>query len=100
MNRTWCILKRFGPDIRNALQVNSTVPIAAEMYKKAGVDSSRIFGVTTLDIVRANTFVAELKVLALTDVENVVVVMPFILEAFDCAAVTWINICVYVTTGS
>ncbi|XP_045119652.1 malate dehydrogenase, mitochondrial-like [Portunus trituberculatus] len=41
--------------------VNSTVPIAAEMYKKAGVDSSRIFGVTTLDIVRANTFVAELK---------------------------------------
>ncbi|KAK4321737.1 hypothetical protein Pmani_007477 [Petrolisthes manimaculis] len=41
--------------------VNSTVPIAAEMYKKAGVDASRIFGVTTLDIVRANTFVAELK---------------------------------------
>ncbi|XP_045613453.1 malate dehydrogenase, mitochondrial [Procambarus clarkii] len=41
--------------------VNSTVPIAAEVYKKAGVDASRIFGVTTLDIVRANTFVAELK---------------------------------------
>lgn len=44
------------------LQVNSTVPIAAEIYKKVGVDASRIFGVTTLDIVRANTFVAELKV--------------------------------------
>lgn len=44
------------------LQVNSTVPIAAEVYKKVGADSSRIFGVTTLDIVRANTFVAELKV--------------------------------------
>merc|ERR1711931_585749 len=41
--------------------VNSTVPIAAEVYKKAGVDPSKIFGVTTLDIVRANTFVAELK---------------------------------------
>ncbi|XP_042216667.1 malate dehydrogenase, mitochondrial-like [Homarus americanus] len=41
--------------------VNSTVPIAAEVYKKAGADTSRIFGVTTLDIVRANTFVGELK---------------------------------------
>ncbi|XP_063594611.1 malate dehydrogenase, mitochondrial-like [Penaeus indicus] len=41
--------------------VNSTVPIASEVYKKAGVDASRIFGVTTLDIVRANAFVAELK---------------------------------------
>jgi len=41
--------------------VNSTVPIAAEMYKKAGADPSRIFGVTTLDIVRANAFIAELK---------------------------------------
>ena len=38
--------------------VNSTVPIAAEMFKKAGVyDPNRIFGVTTLDIVRANTFI-------------------------------------------
>jgi len=41
--------------------VNSTVPIASEVYKKAGADPSRIFGVTTLDIVRANTFIAELK---------------------------------------
>uniref|UniRef100_A0A2P2HXJ0 Malate dehydrogenase n=1 Tax=Hirondellea gigas TaxID=1518452 RepID=A0A2P2HXJ0_9CRUS len=41
--------------------VNSTVPIAAEMYKKAGVDPSRIFGVTTLDIVRSNAFIGELK---------------------------------------
>ncbi|XP_045465602.1 malate dehydrogenase, mitochondrial isoform X2 [Harmonia axyridis] len=42
--------------------VNSTVPIAAEVFKKAGVhDPKRIFGVTTLDIVRANTFVAEAK---------------------------------------
>lgn len=42
--------------------VNSTVPIAAEVFKKAGVyDPKRLFGVTTLDIVRANTFVAEAK---------------------------------------
>merc|ERR1712159_982250 len=40
--------------------VNSTVPIFAEQMKKVGCyDPKRIFGVTTLDIVRANTFVAE-----------------------------------------
>lgn len=42
--------------------VNSTVPIAAEVLKKAGCyDPKRVFGVTTLDVVRANTFVAEAK---------------------------------------
>jgi len=42
--------------------VNSTVPIASETFKKAGVyDANRIFGVTTLDVVRANTFIAEAK---------------------------------------
>ena len=41
--------------------MNSTVPIASEVYKREGVDASHIFGVTTLDIVRANTFIAELK---------------------------------------
>lgn len=42
--------------------VNSTVPIAAEVLKKAGVfDPRRLFGVTTLDIVRAETFIAELN---------------------------------------
>lgn len=40
--------------------VNSTVPIAAEILKRAGVyDKRKVFGVTTLDVVRANTFVAE-----------------------------------------
>ncbi|XP_072013218.1 malate dehydrogenase, mitochondrial-like [Amphiura filiformis] len=40
--------------------VNSTVPIATEVFKKAGVyDPNRIFGVTTLDVVRSNTFVAD-----------------------------------------
>jgi malate dehydrogenase len=43
--------------------VNSTVPIASEVFKKAGVyDPNRIFGITTLDVVRANAFIAELKV--------------------------------------
>jgi len=42
--------------------VNSTVPIASEVFKKAGVyDPKRIFGVSTLDVVRANTFIADLK---------------------------------------
>jgi len=40
--------------------VNSTVPLFAEILKKKGVyDKKRLFGVTTLDVVRANTFVAE-----------------------------------------
>jgi malate dehydrogenase len=40
--------------------VNSTVPIASEILKDAGVyNPKKLFGVTTLDICRANTFVAE-----------------------------------------
>lgn len=42
--------------------VNSTVPIAAETLKKAGVyNAGKVFGVTTLDVIRSKTFVAELK---------------------------------------
>ncbi|KZP07617.1 malate dehydrogenase [Athelia psychrophila] len=41
--------------------VNSTVPIVAEVLKKHGVfDPKKLFGVTTLDVVRASTFVSEL----------------------------------------
>jgi len=41
--------------------VNSTVPIAAEVLKAHGVlDAQRLFGVTTLDVVRSETFVAEI----------------------------------------
>ncbi|MCO5554268.1 hypothetical protein L7F22_007796 [Adiantum nelumboides] len=37
--------------------VNLTLPIAAEMFKKANTyDPKKLFGVTTLDIVRAKTF--------------------------------------------
>jgi malate dehydrogenase len=40
--------------------VNSTVPIVAEVFKKHGVfDPRRVFGVTTLDVVRASRFVSE-----------------------------------------
>ncbi|PSS07914.1 malate dehydrogenase [Actinidia chinensis var. chinensis] len=54
--------------------VNSTVPIAAEVLKQKGVyNPKKLFGVTTLDVVRANTFVAEKKNLKLIDV-NVPVV--------------------------
>merc|ERR1712159_818279 len=50
--------------------VNSTVPIASEVFKKAGCyDPKKIFGVTTLDIVRSNTFVAEAKDLDINDVD-------------------------------
>jgi len=42
--------------------VNSTVPLVAETLKKAGVsDRNKVFGITTLDVIRSNTFVGELK---------------------------------------
>ncbi|KAI0127266.1 mitochondrial putative malate dehydrogenase [Xylariales sp. AK1849] len=42
--------------------VNSTVPICAEVYKARGVyNPKRLFGVTTLDVVRASRFVSEKK---------------------------------------
>merc|ERR1719379_875673 len=42
--------------------VNSTVPIAREVLKKAGVyDPKKLMGVTTLDVCRARTFVANAK---------------------------------------
>ncbi|CAN0917655.1 Malate dehydrogenase, glyoxysomal [Linum grandiflorum] len=54
--------------------VNSTVPIAAEVFKKAGTfDPRRLLGVTMLDVVRANTFVAEVLGLDPREVECPVV---------------------------
>lgn len=42
--------------------VNSTVPIVAEVLKKHGVyNPAKVFGVTTLDVCRARTFVGALK---------------------------------------
>ncbi|KAK4469896.1 hypothetical protein MN116_007401 [Schistosoma mekongi] len=49
--------------------VNSTVPIAAEILKRHNVhDPKRLFGVTTLDVVRSNTFIAQAKDLAVRKV--------------------------------
>lgn len=50
--------------------MNSTVPIASEVLKAAGVyDPRKLLGVTTLDVVRANTFVAAAKGLDLKEVD-------------------------------
>lgn len=49
--------------------VNTTVPIAAETLKAKGVyNKNKLFGVTTLDVIRSETFVAELKGLQSTNV--------------------------------
>lgn len=54
--------------------VNSTVPIVAEMFKARGVyNPKRLFGVTTLDVVRASRFVSEAKGTDPAD-ENITVV--------------------------
>jgi malate dehydrogenase len=51
--------------------VNTTVAIAAEALKAKGkYNPAKLFGVTTLDVIRAETFVAESQGL---DVENIVV---------------------------
>jgi malate dehydrogenase len=55
--------------------VNSTVPIAAEVLKAAGVfDPTRLFGVTTLDVVRAETFVAGFTGVANPSVQTIPVI--------------------------
>ena len=44
------------------MQVNSTVPICAEVFKSKGVyNPKRLFGVTTLDVVRASRFISQVK---------------------------------------
>ncbi|KAF4705938.1 Vacuolar protein sorting-associated protein 33B [Perkinsus olseni] len=70
--------------------VNSTVPIAAETLKKAGVfDWRRLVGVTTLDSVRANTFFSNKINFAVDKVEVPVIgghagetIMPVFSHAF------------------
>eukprot|EP01025_Chloroclados_australasicus_P016312 TRINITY_DN1813_c0_g1_i1.p1 TRINITY_DN1813_c0_g1~~TRINITY_DN1813_c0_g1_i1.p1 ORF type:complete len:359 (-),score=64.96 TRINITY_DN1813_c0_g1_i1:275-1351(-) len=50
--------------------VNSTVAIATEVMKAKGVyDPKKVIGVTALDVVRANTFVAEAKGLDIKTVD-------------------------------
>jgi len=56
---------KYAPDANIAIianPVNSTVPITAEVFKAAGVyNPKRLFGVTTLDVVRASRFISEIK---------------------------------------
>ncbi|RLM84552.1 malate dehydrogenase, chloroplastic-like [Panicum miliaceum] len=76
--------------------VNSTVPIAAEVLKRKGAyDPRKLFGVTTLDVVRANAFVAATKGLPLADVDVPVVgghagttILPLLSKARPKAAFT------------
>ena len=50
--------------------VNGTVPIVAEVFKKAGTyEAGRVFGITMLDIIRSEAFIAELKGLNVADVK-------------------------------
>eukprot|EP00747_Dinoflagellata_sp_TGD_P142183 gnl/TRDRNA2_/TRDRNA2_176210_c0_seq1.p1 gnl/TRDRNA2_/TRDRNA2_176210_c0~~gnl/TRDRNA2_/TRDRNA2_176210_c0_seq1.p1 ORF type:complete len:438 (+),score=148.81 gnl/TRDRNA2_/TRDRNA2_176210_c0_seq1:94-1407(+) len=54
---------KYCPDAMLALivnPVNSIVPAMAELYKKKGLDPTKIVGVTTLDCVRANKFVGDM----------------------------------------
>ncbi|KAG2646988.1 malate dehydrogenase, chloroplastic-like [Panicum virgatum] len=76
--------------------VNSTVPIAAEVLKRKGAyDPRKLLGVTTLDVVRANAFIAAAKGLPLADVDVPVVgghagttILPLLSKARPKAAFT------------
>ncbi|OOR98475.1 malate dehydrogenase [Haemophilus paracuniculus] len=70
--------------------VNTLVAVAAEELKKAGVyDKRKLFGVTTLDVIRAKTFVAELKGLDVSKVKVPVIgghsgptILPLLSQAY------------------
>ncbi|XP_014616232.1 PREDICTED: malate dehydrogenase, mitochondrial-like [Polistes canadensis] len=63
--------------------VNSLVPVAVEMYKKAGIyECKRLFGVTTLDCVRANSLAAEM-----TGIAPECVVVPVIGGCCPCTRI-------------
>ncbi|XP_076757664.1 malate dehydrogenase, mitochondrial [Xylocopa sonorina] len=55
---------KFSPQAMVAIvmnPINSLIPLAMEMYKKAGVyEHNRLFGVITVDCLRANNFAAEI----------------------------------------
>ena len=56
---------QFSPDANLLIisnPVNSTVPIVSEVFKARGVyNPKKLFGVTTLDVVRASRFISEVK---------------------------------------
>lgn len=54
--------------------VNALVPFASQLYQSAGCyEPRRIFGITTLDVIRSSTFVGELKGLDPRDVSVAVI---------------------------
>jgi malate dehydrogenase len=75
--------------------VNSTVAICREVLKKAGVyDAKKLFGVTSLDVVRSSTFVAGLANKDPKDVNITVVgghsgatIVPLLSQQKDGAAI-------------
>lgn len=83
--------------------VNSTVPLACEVLKKIGqFHQNVIFGMTTLNTVRANTFVAKTQGL---EPECVVVpviggnteqtIVPVLSQAKPCAEFTNVSIPIF-----
>lgn len=53
---------KYAPDAMLCLivnPVNSVVPLVTEMYKKWGANPKKVLGISTLDVVRAGKFVAE-----------------------------------------
>lgn len=75
--------------------VNSTVPIAAEVLKAADAfDPAKLMGVTTLDVVRSNTFITELKELDMKFVDVPVIgghsgvtILPLLSKVCSCGPV-------------
>lgn len=77
--------------------VNSTVPIAAEVFKKAGTyDEKKLFGVTTLDVVRAKTFYAGK---AKVNVAGIVVMFVFVLNLKYCISFNQVFLLKYLLPG-
>jgi len=63
---------KFCPEAVVALivnPVNSVVPAMCELWKKKGLNPSKIMGVTTLDVVRADKFVHEMTGAAMEDID-------------------------------
>lgn len=71
--------------------VNSTVPIAAEVFKKAGIfDPRKLLGVTMLDVVRANTFVVCNYLLVINSITSIVLLRD-ILHLSALLACNWLT---------
>lgn len=72
--------------------VNTTVAIAKEVLVKKGVyNKNKLFGVTTLDVIRAETFVAELKGLDVEEIHVPVIgghsgttILPLLSQVEEC----------------